>query len=165
MGQPSIPALNRSGNAMFWISSWNDYYNFHLRFQEELFLSKLTQSLAIDRMSSNEYFWKSLKTNYGTKYTTTHLILLWRYGSAANYCYTTKLLPFLRKFYRIPIFHTRVSILNLDNYFILTLRTFHPIILDKKLYIRTMKKIDNPFTFEKPFLNFYKFKNYHYNDF
>ena len=168
MGQPSIPSLNRSGQSMFWISSWNDYYNFNKRFQEELFISKLTQSLIMDRISTNKFFWNSLKSDFSRKRTNikdwSKEGLLKKYGSITNYSKSNDILPFLRTFYRIPVFHTRVSILNLSKYFILTLRLFHPLITDKKLFIRTKTFNYKKKDWFKTFNNYKKYINY-YNNF
>jgi len=140
MGQPSIPSLNRCGTSMFWISNWNDYFNFNEHFQEDLFYQKLGKVLVFDKLSLNKFFLKDLRFIYKKHqihfgYTNQFIKAIDGFKSLSSDINNITRLKLLD---RIPTYHSRISITQKSNLFFIKLKFYKPQVLSRE-YLITKK--------------------------
>jgi len=141
LGQASIPVLNRTGYSMFWLSSWDSLHHYNKLFNEDMFIRSFFENMFTRKMSTHFYYYK--KSHIDFKFKT----FVEKYKIHIKYSVTTNQMPrFLRRFYKIPFYWTKVKILRFQHWLIIY---FH--IFSKN------KKIKKKYFFKKVHLSLIRF--------
>lgn len=142
LGQASIPVLNRTGYSMYWLSSWDSLHAYSRYFNEDIFLRNFFDDMLHRKISTHFIYWKS-KTNEAEQYD----FFLKRYKIYLKHSVNFKQIPkFLRRFYKIPYYWSKVKVLRFQKWLIVYFSIFStnkPIIrstvVRKKLYKNFIK--------------------------
>lgn len=142
MGQSSIPALNRNGYSMFWLSSWDNLHSFSTNINEDSLIRNMFYHIVSNKYSSDSYLIQNKLFSFAEKTGNTFI----KYLSNKN------ISEFFKRLNKIPYYLSKIRILKYQQWCVIYFYVYN--YTKKDIKKERAKKIKKLYSFH----GFFKFQ-------